>query len=460
MVGRLPFEDQNKAVAAALIGTGEFGETLVKQARRIAGLTLAAICERDAKRAINAFVAAGWGEDEVAVCEDAIAAQAAIESGRPVALTDAALLNELALDVIVEATGDPEAAAANALAAIEHGRHVVMASKEADSVIGPLLWRKAKAAGLVYTLADGDQPSLLIALIARAQGLGFDIVAAGKASEYDIVFDRETGRAQRRSETYEVRELSHEWALDAGAIPASLEQRHRYLLRAQRSTAPDLCGLTQVANHTGLLPDRPDLHAPIARILELPDIFRPARVGGILAHEGSLDIFNCLRRPDEVSFAGGVFVIVRMPDRTTGELLEAKGLPVDASGRFLLWHNPVHLLGLEAPASILAAARLGRGTSGTEVRPVIDLLGRAQRNLPAGTHLRLGKRHSVADLSAEMHSPRPLGDDAAPLPYYMAAGRHLVRDVTMGQLITRGDVDVPEDSLFWRLRAELDESLT
>ena len=334
-----------------------------------------------------------------------------------------------------------------------------MASKEADSVIGPLLWRQAKDAGLTYTLVDGDQPSLLIGLVARAKGLGFDIVAAGKASEYDIVFDPETGRAKRRSETYEVRELLHEWALDQDAIPASLEQRHRYLLRAPRSSAPDLCEMTLVANHTGLLPDRPDLHAPIARTLELPDIFRPARVGGILAHEGSLDIFTCLRRPDEVSFAGGVFVIVRMPDRTTAELLEMKGHPVDAGGRFLLWHNPVHLLGLEAPASILAAARLGRATSGDDVKPIIDLLPRAQQNISAGTVLRLNRRHTIADVSAEMHPARAVDDDTSPLPYYMAAGHRLVQDVRMGQVITRGDIEAPVDSLFWRLRAEQDASL-
>jgi predicted homoserine dehydrogenase-like protein len=459
MVGRLPFEDENRRVRAALIGAGQFGETLIKQSRRIQGLVLAAVVDREPARAVQAYVAAGWDEDEIAVCDEPIAAQVAMESGRPVALADASLLQGLALDAVVEATGDPEAASLNALAAIEAGRHVVMASKEADSVVGPLLWRKAKAAGLVYTLVDGDQPSLLIGLVARARGLGFDIVAAGKASEYDIVFDPDTGRAQRLNETYEVHELRHEWDLDRDSVRAALDRRHRYLLRAPRSTPPDLCEMTLVANHTGLLPDRPDLHAPIARTPELPDIFRPARVGGLLAHEGSLDIFNCLRRPDEASFAGGVFVVVRMPDRATGELLEEKGHPVDSSGRFLLWHNPVHLLGLEAPASILAAARLGRGTSGSEVRAVIDLLPRAQENLPAGTVLKLGRRHAIAGTSAEMHSARAVTGAEAPLPYYMAAGRRLVRDVRMGQIITLGDIEAPADSLFWRLRAEQDTAL-
>src|SRR5690606_32963065 len=156
---------------------------------------------------------------------------------------------------------------------------------------------------------------------------------------------------------------------------------------------PDLCEMGIVANHTGLLPDRPGLHAPIARTVELPSLFRPRARGGLLAGVGRVDMFNCLRRPDELSFAGGVFVIAEAPDEATGRLLASKGIPTCPEGRYVLLHNPVHLLGAEAAMSILSAAHLGRSTGGTDVRPVVDLVATAARDLEVGERLEMGARH-------------------------------------------------------------------
>src|SRR5690606_32095311 len=115
---------------------------------------------------------------------------------------------------------------------------------------------------------------------------------------------------------------------------------------------------------TGLQPSTPALHAPIARTLELPDLFGPTAEGGLLDGMGVVDIFNCLRRPDELSFAGGVFVVARTPDPATGQLFKEKGIPVSADNSRVLVHNPVHLLGAEAPMSVLSACRAGCSTAG------------------------------------------------------------------------------------------------
>jgi predicted homoserine dehydrogenase-like protein len=104
------------------------------------------------------------------------------------------MLIQLPIDVVVESTGAPEAAAVHADAALKNGKHVAMVSKEPDSVVGPLFHRKAKAAGLVYTPVDGDQPSLLMQLVVWARVLGLEILCAGKTSEYDFVYDPATKR--------------------------------------------------------------------------------------------------------------------------------------------------------------------------------------------------------------------------------------------------------------------------
>ena len=62
---------------------------------------------------------------------------------------------------------------AHALAAFRNGKHVVMVTVEADAFCGPLLAQKAAEAGVVYSLAYGDQPALICDLVDWARAAGF-----------------------------------------------------------------------------------------------------------------------------------------------------------------------------------------------------------------------------------------------------------------------------------------------
>ena len=237
--------------------------------------------------------------------------------------------------------------------AIEAGQDVALVSKEVDSVVGPELARRAAARGKLVTPVDGDQPSLLIALVSWAEVLGFDIVCAGKSSEYDFVYDRGTGELTSNGRTQHRPGLAALWDLGAGdaaeTCAARVAAAEGFALRA----VPDLCELQVVANATGLMPDRSDFHAPIARIAEVPTILATTADGGLLSGERRLDVFHCLREPHEPSFAGGVFVVVRARDRASWEMLAAKGHAVSRSGETAMVYVPRHLLGLEAATSIL-----------------------------------------------------------------------------------------------------------
>ena len=89
------------------------------------------------------------------------------------------------IEVIVEATGVPGAGIHHALSAIAHGKHIVMVNVEADAVAGPLLARRAKAAGVVYSLAWGDQPALICEHVDWARAAGFKVICAGKGTRYE-----------------------------------------------------------------------------------------------------------------------------------------------------------------------------------------------------------------------------------------------------------------------------------
>lgn len=442
-------------IRAGLVGVGEFGRSFLSQARLVPGLEARVACDRDVERAAAAFGAIGVDAADIAICESAKAALAAMEAGRAVVVPAADLMLALPVDIVLEATGQPEEAARIAEAAIGHGKHVVMVTKEAESVAGPLLADRARRAGVVYTPVDGDQPSLLIGLVAWARLLGLEIVAAGKASEYDFVHDPAAGTLSAQGRTVDAAELAGLWHGEPARLAGTISERAGVLSDFAHRTVPDLCEMTIVCNATGLKPDVPALHAPIARTLELPDLFGPSGEGGLLEATGVVDIFNCFRRPDELSFAGGVFAVVRTPDGETGGLFGQKGIPVSADRMRVLIHNPVHLLGAEAPMSILSACRAGRSTAGSDIRPRIDLTAVAERDIRAGTPFAIGHRHAIGGAAPAMTPARPLGDGEA-VPYYLLAGASARVDIAAGAPITAAMVDIPADSTLARLRREQD----
>lgn len=447
---------REKPVTAALVGAGEFGLSLIAQSRGMQGLKVLAAADKDLARVSTALKAMGVAARR---CDSATAAKAAIASGEIALCESVADLLALPLDMVVEATGDAEAGARHAAQAIEAGIGVTMVSKEAECVVGPVLAQRARKAGVGYTLVEGDQPALLIGLVSWARTLGLPIMAAGKSSEYDYVYDPATHRVTWTDRSVTAPDIAGLWSLgkDTGATIAA---RAAALAGLPQRTVPDNCEMALVANATGLMPDRPDFHAPMAHTPELPSIYRPRGEGGVLEKPGALDVFNCLRRPDEASFAGGVYVVVEWADAKTGALFRGKGIPVCSNDRYGLVYNPSHLLGVEAPITIMAAARLNHSVVDERYRPVVDLTARAMRDLPAGHKLEIvGTRHAVPDLEPGL-TPAMSVSAGNPLPYYMAVNRTLTRAVRKGDAITADCVGAPDSSVLWSLRAEQDRSFS
>ena len=447
----------DKPVETALIGVGEFGASLIAQGQRMPSMNVRVLCDQDPERAHRAALAAGVAADDIEMCGSEISAATAFDKGHTVIVDDASLINQLDIEVVVEATGVPEIAARNAVAAIDHGRHVAMVSKEADSVVGPVLHHRARTAGLVYTPIDGDQPSLLIGLVTWARVLGMEIVTAGKSSEYDFIHDPERQILSWRNREIPAAGFERLWHLPDNNIGEALAARSQFLQDFPQKIVPDYCEMGIVCNATGLMPDRGDFHAPVCRTVEVPDVLCPAENGGLLGRAGVIDVFNCLRRPDEASFAGGVFIVVRCSDQTTWEVLKGKGIPVSRANDHALLYNPQHLLGLEAPVSILSAARLGRSTGGADPRPVVDLVAQANTSLKAGLTFEISDphHHSMQGVDSFL-TEAAAAHENGPLPYYLALGHKLKRDVGAGEIITADMVEVPQTSVLGQLRKEQD----
>jgi predicted homoserine dehydrogenase-like protein len=447
---------KDRTVRVLLMGAGEYGLSFLAQSRRTPGLVVSAVYARREERGVVAFRHAGLPEETIRICDNLAAAQAALATGKVVVSNDALMLMQLPVDIVVESTGAPEAAAVNADAALKNGKHVAMVSKEPDSVVGPLFHRRAKAAGLVYTPVDGDQPSLLMQLVVWARVLGLEILCAGKASEYDFVYDSATKRVTSLDREADGRAVASLWEFGARDIRSVVQARGEALAAIPQHTVPDLVEMGLVANATGLAPDVPAFHAPIARTPEIADVLVPIEMGGILHGTGRVDVVNSLRRPDEASFAGGVFVVVRCEDRKSWEVLRAKGHVVSRVGDAAMIYRPSHLLGVESATTVLSAVLHVRSSGPDDVQPRFDVVGKTNKPLKGGTILEATGHHHQIDGIDGLLVPARAATGANPIPFYLMAGNRLLRDVPAGTVIAAEMVEPPKESLLWRLRREME----
>lgn len=445
----------DRPVRYALSGAGGgFARTLLAQTRRIPRLHPVVLCDVDVERLRAICRELGWAGDELAVCADAASVAEAAADGRIALTADAGLLGAADWDILVEATGSPAHGYAMAREALTSGRHVAMVSKEVDSVAGLHLAELARAHGAVYTTADGDQPANLIGLVTWAESLGLDIVAIGKSSEYDLVFDPEAGTVTQLDTTVPAPGLAGllRFGDDAHAtLRETLRERAEAVAALPTGATADYCEMAVVADATGFRPDTERLHYPVARIAELADVYALREDGGVLERPGAVDVFSALRLPGEASFAGGVFVVVRTHDPETWRTLAAKGHVVSRDGKYAAIYLPYHLMGVETPMTLFSAVLHHRPSGGTDPRGAAVLAGRADRDLPAGSALTTyGHHHDVTGVRAVLLRGEEAPADVAPL--YLAGGTTLRRAVPEGALLTLDDLDGADDELraAWR----------
>ena len=429
-------ELRERRIRIALTGAnGGFGRTFLAQCRVVPQVELSVLCDRDVEGLRTTLLQLGFAPQALRVCSSE--AQVRDAGGGIALVAEADWLAQAPHDIVIEATGAPEASVAIAEAALRRRVHVGMVSKETDSVVGPWLNQLAREHGVVYTTVDGDQPAALIGLVTWARVLGFEVVCAGKASEYDFIHDAGRGVVTHAGIERSVPGLDDLWTFGTD-VAATIAARRRALHAFPLSATPDYCEMNVVANSTGLAPSCDALHYPVCRTAELADVFVPAEDGGILTRAGVVDVFNALRRSDEASFAGGVFVIVRCLNRGVWKLLEDKGHVVGRSGKYACIYQPFHLMGLESLTSVYSAVLHGRSSGAVTQQAHALMVARATRDLRAGETLAMGGHmHEMAGVAARL-VPAPRAQGAA--PYYLAANRRLVRDVPRG-------TDVPAAAL-------------
>ena len=348
-----------RPVRVCLIGAGKFGSMFLSQAPSAVGLEVRVIADLDPHQARAACRTVGWSAERIAGTRFTADAVGAIRDD--------------AVDVVVEATGDPAAGIAHARAAFAAGRHIVMVNVEADVLAGPLLAAEAREAGVVYTMAYGDQPALTCELVEWARSCGFDVVAAGKGTKYLPSY-----HASTPDTVWEYYGLTAEQAAASGMNSRMFNS----FLDGTKSAIE----MAAIANATGLAPPPDGLRFPPCGKEDLAHVLRPAGDGGQLCHKGQVEVVSSLERdgrPVPNDLRWGVYVVIEAPNDYSAACFRQYGMNTDATGRYSAMYKPFHLIGLELNVSILAAGLLGKPTGATRGF-VGDVAATAKRDLAAG----------------------------------------------------------------------------
>lgn len=415
-----------RPLRVGLIGAGKFASLFLAQARHLPTLHVAAIASEDVERAHTALALAMWPPAK-AVAHSL--AEAFDSGGTWVSDDPMAMLEQPGLDVVIEATNAPQAAS-NALAAMANDTHVVMASVEADSLVGPYLAQQARRRGVIYSLAYGDQPSLICEMVDWARACGFQIAAAGrgiawKPGHETITPDQVWPHLGITPEQARAKDL------DPRTATASLDGTRAAL------------ELASVCNATGLLPPEQGLGFPPCGTHDLPHVFRPTWEGGRLEGLGVVEAASCLE-PDGRSVAGGlrwgVFATFTSPSPHTTLSFAEYGLLTDASGCYAARWRPHRLAGLEASVSVASVCLRGEHT-GCPKEWIADVATIAKTNLAAGAILDGIGGSSVRGVL--VRAGQALAANS--LPVSLAQGAVLRHPVAAGQTVTLADVELPPE---------------
>jgi len=400
-----------RPVRVGLIGSGKFGSMFLSQVPTTPGIAVAAIADLAPDRARAACRTVGWTAERIAATDF-------LDDGSALARRDD-------VEVVIEATGNPAAGIAHALAAIAAGKHVVMVNVEADVLAGPLLAEQARQAGVVYSLAYGDQPALTAEMVDWARACGFAVVAAGKGTKYLPHFHRVTP-----DDVWAHYGLSPEQARVAGMNP----QMFNSFLDGTKSAIE----MAAIANATGLHVPDDGLGFPACGVDDLPLLLRPRAEGGVLQRSGMVEVVSSLERDGRPVFRDlrwGVYAVFEAPNDYAAACFKQYGLRTDPTGRYAAMYKPYHLIGLELNVSVLSAALRGEPTGQAQGFRG-DVAAVAKRPLAAGEMLDGEGGYTV--WGKLMPAAASLAHGA--LPIGLAHGVKLLRDVPEGATLRWADV--------------------
>ena len=418
--------EEGRPVRVGLVGAGEMGTDIVTQIGLMPGITIAALADVRTDAAVRAFEIADLPPETHAICTTQPAVDDAIRAGIAAICEDATTVCQSEqVEVVIDATGNPNVGAEIAMTAIQHGKHIVMMNVEADVTIGAYLQSAAEQAGVVYTLGAGDEPSSAMELINFVRSLGYPIIAAGKGK--NNAFNTSATPDDYRAE-------------------AERRNMNPRMLVEFVDGSKTMIEMTAIANATGLVPDRPGMHGPDAPLATLHDVLCPIEDGGLLSRKGVVD-FTVAK-----GVAPGVFVVAEMRHPRLRERMNDLKL---GAGPYYTFYRPYHLTSLEVPLSAAAAVLHGQSHMRPLAVPVAETASLAKQNLQSGVTLDAIGEYNYRGWAIT----RQEATERRAVPLGLAQGAVTTTPIKAGEYLTYDNCRVDESLKIVRLRRRQDDAL-
>lgn len=431
-------KENKNPVRVGLIGAGKFGSMFLSQVRRMPGMHLLGVAELSNEISRQAMKTTGWPEESF---ESNSFSEALKKGGAFLTEDPQSLISADGIEVIIDATGNPALGIKNVLDCCYHRKHIVMVNVEADALAGPLLARKAQEAGIIYSLAYGDQPALICEQVDWARACGFNVVCAGKGTLYMPEFHASTPET-----IWNYYGISPERAKESGLNPKMFNS----FLDGTKSGIE----MAAVANATGLNPPSDGLLFPPCETGEICKTLIPRADGGILEEKGQVEVISsCNRNGKEIrdDLRWGVYVSFEAPSDYVENCFSDYGLLTDDSGHYSALWRPYHLIGLElgiSPASIA----LRNEATGKPTGFRADVVCVAKSDLSEGTML---DGEGGATVWGKV-IPAVKSLEMKALPMGLAQGVKLKNPIQKGDIVGWTDVEFDDTKEDVRFRREME----
>lgn len=430
-------QSRGGSIKVAIVGVGQMGSSMAVHLKTLAGMAVAAVANRDVNRAAKILKSIGFGAEDMALIESGIKVSpenrdseiikaggaaklisSAIASGKTIVTDDIGILTGIEeVDVVVDATGNTEAGAQIAFSAINNKKHVVTFNVEADTTIGPLLKKMADNAGIVYTLAAGDEPAAAKELFDMADALGLEVIAAGKGKNNPL---------DKRANP------------DTLAEYAAMKGASARMMTSFVDGTKSMFEMACLSNATGLVPDVRGMHGARVNVSELAGQYSLKEDGGILSRKGVVEFAIG-------DVAPGVFLVYTSHLKIIRD--ELKYLLFGDGPNYLLY-RPYHLTSIEAPLSVARAYFLREPTIVPIAGLISEVAAYGKKDLKAGELLDgIG-----AYTTYGMIEHYGIAKEENLLPLGLSEGCRLKNDIQKGQPITYDDVELVESSTILQLR--------
>ncbi len=413
-----------RPVRVGLIGAGQMGTDIIVQTDLMTGIEVVAAADVVPENVFAARRIAGDGDRAPEMVDDAAGVASSIARGRlAVCKSYRDVCRAEGVDVIIDATGNPNVGAQVALAAIAAGKHIVMMNVEADVTIGAYLSAQAEKAGVVYTLGAGDEPSSTMELVNFLRGLGYPIVAAGKGKNNAFRIDATP---------------------DACIEEATRRNMNPRMLCEFVDGSKTMVEMVALANATGLVPDVPGMHGPSIPLDSLHQAFCPREEGGLLSRKGVVD-FTVAR-----GVAPGVFAVAEMRHPRLRERMQDLQL---GAGPYYTFYRPYHLTSLEVPLSAAAAVLYGQSHMRPLPVPSAEVGARAKRDLAPGETLDAIGEYGYRGFALSRTDAMALNA----LPLGLAQGAKVTRRIAKGDYLTYANCSPDERQQIVQVRRAQDD---